>query len=86
MKNLLFKDHQVKNRSFRAECSEIIEFHDVLIVLNLEDVLKTIKSLFQKYNNRNNNNNNYYYYYYYHYYYFRNKLFYNKIKILTKLH
>ena len=33
-------------------------FHDVLIVLNLEDLLRTIKSLFLNYNNNNNNDNN----------------------------
>ena len=58
MKNLLFTDHKVKNQSFRAKCSEIIDFHDVLIVLNLEDLLRTIKSLFLNNNNNNNNNNN----------------------------
>ena len=83
MKNLLFTYHKVKNQSFRALCSETIEFHDVLIVLNLEDLMRTIKSLFLNNNNRNNNNNtnnttnnnnN-----------FKHTIFYYKIKILTKL-
>ena len=52
----------------------MIEFHDVLIVLNLEDLLRTVKSLFLNNSNRNNNNNN-----------FKHTIFYNKIKILTKL-
>ena len=53
-------------------------FHDVLIVLNLEDLLRTIKYLFLNYNNRNNNNNN-------NNNNFKHTIFYNKIKILTKL-
>ena len=90
MKNLLFTDHKVTNRSFRALCSEIIEFHDVLIVLNLQDLLITIKSLFLNNNNRSNNNNNHH-----HNNHnnnnnnnnnnFKHTIFYNKIKFLTKL-
>ena len=60
-------------------CSEIIEFHDVLIVLNLEDLLRTMKSIFLNYNNRNNNNNNN------NNKNFKHTIHYNKIKILTKL-
>ena len=57
-----------------------LEFHDVLIVLNLKDFLRTVKSLFlnnddnNNRNSNNNNNNN-----------FKHTIFYNKIKILTKL-
>ena len=74
MKNLLFADHKVTNRSFRAQCSEIIQFHDVLTDLNLEDLLRTIKSLFINNTNTSNNNNNN----------FKPTIFYKK-KILTKL-
>ena len=48
---------KLKNRSFCACCSELIEFRGVLIVLNLEDFLRTIKSLFVN-NMRNNKNKN----------------------------
>ena len=51
---------KVKNRSFCAYCSEVIQFRDVLIVLNLEDFLRTIKSLFVNNicNNKNKNDKN----------------------------
>ena len=44
----------------RAYCSELIQFRDILIVLNLEDFLKTIKSLFvnNMCNNKNKNEKN----------------------------
>ena len=51
---------KVKNQSFCAYSSELIQFRDVLIVLNLEDFLRTIKSLFvnNMCNNKNKNDKN----------------------------